>query len=150
MVKYTKTEVMRALKDYGKRGQKWARLLLPILNKEFADKKTDDARNWAIRLSQSIVKSRLPIIRIPVDHMKHEDFMKVLRRVEVRAFLYADWWVEVDGVEITIPAETRKDKNGWLYTVKERTVSGWNGALYYQPLPNKLEDSSNDESGQSL
>ena len=140
MVKYTKTEVMRALKDYSKRGQKWARLLLPILNKEFADKKTDDARNWAIRLSQSIVKSRLPIIRIPVDHMKHEDFMKALRQVEAKASLYADWWVEVDDVEFTIPAETRKDKNGRLYTVGERTVSGWDGALYYQPLPNKLED----------
>lgn len=150
MVEYTKTEVMRTLKDYGMRGQKWARLLLPILNTEFADKKTDDDRIWVIRSSQSIVKNRLPIIKIPVDNMKHADFMKALRRIEAKASLYADWWVEVDDVEITIPAETRKDKNGRLYTVKERTVSGWNGALYYQPLPNKLEDSSNDESGQSL
>ena len=150
MVEYTKTEVMRALGEHGKRGQKWAQFLLPILNTEFADKKTDDDRNWAIRLSQSIVKNRLPIIKIPVDHMKHEDFMKALRRIEAKASLYADWWVEVDEAEITIPAETRTDKNGRMYTVRERTVSGWNGALYYQPLPNKLEDSSNDESGQSL
>lgn len=140
MVKYTKTEVMRALKDYSKRGQKWARLLLPILNKEFADKKTDDARNWAIRLSQSIVKSRLPVLKLNVDNMKHEDFIKAMRRIEAKPSLFADWWPDVEEVKVTIPAETRKDKNGRLYTVKERTVSGWNGAIYYQPLPNKLED----------
>ena len=100
MVKYTKTEVMRALKDYSKRGQKWARLLLPILTKEFADKKTDDARNWAIRLSQSIVKSRLPILKLTVDKMKHEDFIKALKKIERKADLYADWWVDVEETEV--------------------------------------------------
>ena len=149
MVKYTKTEVMRALKDYGKKGQKWAQLLLPILNKEFADKKTDDDRYWAIKLAQTIVKGRLPVLKLTVNNMKHEDFIKAMRRIEAKSSLFADWWPDVEEVQVTIPAETRKDKNGWLSTVRERTVSGWNGAIYYQPLPNKLED-KHAESGQSL
>ena len=140
MVKYTKTEVMRALKDYSKRGQKWARLLLPILNKEFADKKTDDARNWAIRLSQSIVKSRLPALKLTVDKMEHEDFIKTLKKIERKADLYADWWVDVEETEFETDFEVKRDKNGRMYTIKSKTVSGWNGAIYYQPLPNKLED----------
>ena len=150
MVKYTKTEVMRALKDYSKRGQKWARLLLPILNKEFADKKTDDARNWAIRLSQSIVKSRLPVLKLTVDKMEHEDFIKALKKIERRADLYADWWVDVEETEFETDFEVKRDNIGRMYTIKSKTVSGWNGAIYYQPLPNKLEDSNNAESGQSL
>lgn len=140
MVKYTKTEVMRALKDYGKRGEKWAKLLIPVLNEEFGDKKTDDARYWAIKLAQTIVKGRLPVLKLNVDNMTHEDFIKAMRRIEAKSSLFADWWPDVEEVQVTIPAETRKDKNGRLYTVKERTVSGWNGAIYYQPLPNKLED----------
>lgn len=143
MVKYTQSEVMQTINEFGKRGQKWAQLMLPVLNAEFADKTTDDDRRWAIKLSQTIVKGRLPVVKLPVDNMKHEDFIKAVRRIEAKTFLFADWWTEVEEVEITIPAEKRVDKNGHDYIVKERTVSGWNGAVYYQPLPNKLEDSSN-------
>nr|DAV42646.1 MAG TPA: hypothetical protein [Caudoviricetes sp.] len=140
MVKYTKTEVMRALKDYGGRGEKWAKLLVPVLNKEFADRKTDEDRYYAIKMSKNIVKGRLPVLKLNVDDMTHQDFIKAMRLIESKASLFADWWVDVEEVQVTIPAETRKDKNGRLYTVRERTVSGWNGAIYYQPLPNKLED----------
>ena len=140
MVKYTKTEVMRALKDYGRRGEKWAKLLVPVLNKEFADRKTDEDRYYAIKMSKNIVKGRLPVLKLNVDDMTHQDFIKAMRLIESKASLFADWWVDVEEVQVTIPAETRKDKNWRLYTVRERTVSGWNGAIYYQPLPNKLED----------
>ena len=140
MVKYTKTEVMRALKDYSKRGEKWAKLLVPVLNEEFGDRKTDEGRYYAIKMTKNIVKGRLPVLKLAVDNMEHEDFIKAMRRIESKASLFADWWVDVENVQVTIPTETRKDKNGRLYTVKERTVSGWNGAIYYQPLPNKLED----------
>ena len=140
MVKYTKTEVMRALKDYGGRGEKWAKLLVPVLNKEFADRKTDEDRYYAIKMSKNIVKGRLPVLKLNVDDMTHQDFIKAMRLIESKASLFADWWVDVEEVQVTIPAETRKDKNGRLYTVRERTVSGWNGVIYYQPLPNKLED----------
>ena len=140
MVKYTKTEVMRALKEYGKRGEKWAKLLIPVLNEEFADRKTDEDRYYAIKMSKNIVKGRLPVLKLNVDDMTHQDFIKAMRLIESKAPLFADWWVDVEEVQVTIPEETRKDKNGRLYTVRERTVSGWNGAIYYQPLPNKLED----------
>lgn len=140
MVKYTKTEVMRALKDYGGRGEKWAKLLVPVLNKEFADRKTDEDRYYAIKMSKNIVKGRLPVLKLNVDDMTHQDFIKAMRLIESKASLFADWWGDVEEVQVTIPAETRKDKNGRLYTVRERTVSGWNGAIYYQPPPNKLED----------
>ena len=139
MVKYTKTEVMRALKDYGGRGEKWAKLLIPVLNEEFADRKTDEDRYYAIKMSKNIVKGRLPVLKLNVDDMTHQDFIKAMRLNESKASLFADWWVDVEEVQVTIPAETRKDKNGRIYTVRERTVSGWNGAIYYQPLPNKLE-----------
>lgn len=149
MVKYTKSEVIRALKEYGKRGEKWAKLLIPVLNEEFADRKTDEDRYYAIKMSKNIVKGRLPVLKLNVDDMTHQDFIKAMRLIESKASLFADWWVDVEEVQVTIPAETRKDKNGRLYTVRERTVSGWNGAIYYQPLPNKLED-KHAESGQSL
>ena len=111
MVTYTKTEVMRAINEFGKRGQKWAQHMLPVLNAEFADKTTADERRWAIKLSQTIVKGRLPVVKLPVVNMKHEDFIKAMRRIEAKAFLFADWWTEVEEVEITIPAEKRVDKN---------------------------------------
>lgn len=82
--------------------------------------------------------------------MKHEDFIKALKKIERKADLYADWWVDVEETEFETDFEVKRDNIGRMYTIKSKTVSGWNGAIYYQPLPNKLEDSNDAESGQSL